>query len=165
MVKWLGKKGVEKVLEERDNKLRAIEFENVGLQGEIRAHQQQIERCENRIAHLQQRYVDYCRDPGKDNIVIIIEKNSTPEDDEFHEYPYYIARIQRRLSANKRKWFQKQYPNHRIIVDAIDNPNSIHSFNRFEENKNIEKFYCHFRLVGISLHELCVDTGKYTSTS
>ena len=32
-------------------------------------------------------------DRGLDSIVMIIEKDSTPEQDEFYEYPYYIARI------------------------------------------------------------------------
>ena len=27
------------------------------------------------------------KDPGKDNIVMIIEKNTTPEEDGFYEYP------------------------------------------------------------------------------
>ena len=31
--------------------------------------------------------------PGKDKIVMIIEENTTPEEDEFYEYLYYIARI------------------------------------------------------------------------
>ena len=28
---------------------------------------------------------------------MIIEKNTAPEEDEFREYPYYIARIQQRF--------------------------------------------------------------------
>ena len=38
---------------------------------------------------------------GKDNIVMIIEKNTTPEEDEFYECPYYIARIQRQFINTK----------------------------------------------------------------
>ena len=40
-------------------------------------------------------------DPGKDNIVMIIEKNTVPEEDKFYEYCYYIARIQRRFIRTK----------------------------------------------------------------
>ena len=32
---------------DRDNKIQAIQYENVGLQGEIRAKDHQIARCEN----------------------------------------------------------------------------------------------------------------------
>ena len=54
LVKWLTKKGVEKLqkdqkkaIEERDTRIQAIEYENVGLQGEIRAKDQQIEASQN----------------------------------------------------------------------------------------------------------------------
>ena len=46
------------------------------------------------------------KDP--DDIVMIIEKNTTPEEDEFYEYPYYIARIQRRFIDTKIRWFKAQ---------------------------------------------------------
>ena len=32
---------------------------------------------------------------------MIIEKNTTPEEDEFYECPYYIARIQRQFINTK----------------------------------------------------------------
>ena len=63
-------------------------------------------------------------DPGKDNIVMIIEKNTTPKEDEFYEYPYYILRIQRRFIMTKRQWFRAQYPHHRFIIEKLDNANS-----------------------------------------
>ena len=44
-----------------------------------------------------QSHVPHANDLGKDNIVMIIEKNTAPEEDEFSEYPYYIARIQQRF--------------------------------------------------------------------
>ena len=55
--------------------------------------------------------------PGKDNIVMIIEKNTTPEEDELYEYPYYIARIQRRFINTKKRWFKAQYSHHRFIME------------------------------------------------
>ena len=80
---------------------------------------------------------------------MIIEKNTTPEEDEFYEYPYYIARIQRRFINTKRRWFKAQYPHHRFIMKGQDNANGIHAFNRFEEEGFVERFQCHFRLVDI----------------
>ena len=44
--------------------------------------------------HIINRHVPCANDPGKYNIVMIIEKNTAPEEDEFYEYPYYIARMQ-----------------------------------------------------------------------
>ena len=111
LVKWLTKKGVEKLqedhqkaIEERDTRIQAIEYKNIGLQGEIRAKDQQIEASQNialrlstlcRIAELVERYVDHCRNPSKNNIMIIIRKHTTPENDKYHNFPYYISRIQR----------------------------------------------------------------------
>ena len=95
------------------------------------------------------RYVDHAKDPGKENIVMIIEKNTALEDDEFYEYPYYIARIQRRFITTKRRWFKAQYPHHRFIMEELDNANSIHVFNRFERRGYVERFQCHLRIVDI----------------
>ena len=36
----------------------------------------------------------------------------------------------------------------------IDNPNSIHSFNRFEEEGHAEQKYKHFRLIDLTREEL-----------
>ena len=77
---------------------------------------------------------------------MIIEKNTTPEEDGFYEYPYYIARIQRRFINRKKRWFKAQYPHHRFIIEELGNVNSVHAFNRFEEEGYAERFQCHFRL-------------------
>ena len=94
---------------------------------------------------LKKRHVPRAKDSGKDNIVMIIDKNTTPQEDEFSEFPYYIARIQR-----KKRWFKVQYPNHRFIRKERDNPNSIHTFNRFEGKGLVETFQCHFRFADIT---------------
>ena len=38
----------------------------------------------------------------------------------------------------------------------IDSSNSIHSFNRFEEEGHVEQRYNNFRLIELTLEELCV---------
>ena len=40
--------------------------------------------------------------PGKENIAMIIEKNTSPEEDELYEYPYYIVKIQRQFINRKK---------------------------------------------------------------
>ena len=72
---------LQQAVEDRDNRIQAIEYENAGLQCEIRAKDQQIEASQNRIAELVERYVDHCRNPSKDNIVIIVRKHTTAEND------------------------------------------------------------------------------------
>ena len=39
---------------------------------------------------------------------------------------------------------------------VIDNPNSIHAFNRFEEQGHPERKYNHFRLIDLTRRELYV---------
>ena len=132
-----------------------MEFDNVALQAQRDVYESQLQKCQDRIQDLMQnRHVPKAEDRGLDTIVMIIEKNSTPEQDEFYEYPYYIARIQRRFAVTKKRWFRTQYPNHHFIVEELDNANSIHAFNRFEEQGCIERHHCHFRLVGLGLEKL-----------
>ena len=134
-------------LQNRGNQIQAIQYENVTLKAQRDVYKEQLQKCQDIITHLRTRYVDHAKDPGKDNM--IIEKNTTPEEDEFYEYPYYNARIQRRFINKKRRWFKAQYPHHRFIIDGLDNANSIHVFNRFEEKGHIERFQYHFRLPDI----------------
>ena len=129
--------------------LQNREYENVALQAQRDVYKEQLQKCQDIITHLKKRYVPHAKDPGKDNIVMIIEKNTTPEEDEFYEFPYYIARIQRRFIKTKRRWFKAQYPHHRFIMKELDNANGIHAFNRLEEKGYVERFQCHFRLVDI----------------
>ena len=91
-------------LQDRDNRIQAIEYKNIGPQGEIRAYQEQLQRSQNRVTELGQRHVDHARNSGLDNIVIIIDNHTKAENDKYHHYPYYISRIQRRNRFVKVHW-------------------------------------------------------------
>ena len=80
--------------------LQNREYENVALQAQRDVYQAQIRDL------IINRHVPRAKDPGKDNLVMIIEKNIAPEEDEFYKYPYYIARIQRRFISTKIRWFK-----------------------------------------------------------
>ena len=174
LTKWLTRKGVEKLvihhqkaIDEKDMQIalldddltesqehaRQLEFNNTGLQGEIRAKDQEIARRQSEISELRERYVDHCRDPSKDNLVVITRKHTTDEDDEHFEYPYYISRIQRRAISAKRRWLLDQFPDSEEIV-VIDNPNSVHAFNRLEEEGHVERYKCHFKLIDLTRDDL-----------
>ena len=45
---------------------------------------------------LRTRYVPHARNPGKDNIIIIVRKHTTSANDKYYDLPYYVARIQGR---------------------------------------------------------------------
>ena len=97
LTKWLTRKGVEKVIQEhqkaineRDMQIamlddnltesqelvRQLDYNNMGLQGEIRAKDQEI-------ARLERRYIPLLEDEKKNYVMTIIAKNS-----ESAEYPF-----------------------------------------------------------------------------
>ena len=133
------------------------------LKEDIQHKDEQIVIYENRIAHLRQRYVDHAKDPGLDNIVIIVRKHTTSEEDPNFHLPYYISRIQRRKQYVKLRWLERHFPDHEVIVE-IDNPNSIHAFNRFEEEGHVERKFNHFRLIDLTrdnLFDMGISGGDY----
>ena len=160
LVKWLSKEGVEKIqedhqlaIQDHDNQITAIQYENVALQAQRDVYQTQLQRCIENITHLRARYVDYSRDPGKVNIVIIVRKHTTSANDKYHDLPCYISRIQRRKWYVNLKWFDWHFPDHEVIV-KIDNPIIIHAFNWFEKDGHVQWRYNNFRLIDLTRREL-----------
>ena len=133
--------------------LKNCEHENVALQAQRDVYEAELQKCQDTITHLKTRYVPHARDLGKDNIIIIVRKHATPANDKFHDLPYYVPRIQRRKRYVKLKCFDQHFPDHEFILE-IDNPNSIHAFNRFEEEGHAERKYNHFRLIDLTREEL-----------
>ena len=66
--------------------------------------------------------------------------------------PYYIVKVQRCKRYVKLR-FDRHFPDREVIVE-IYNPNSIHAFNRFEEEGQAEQKYNHFRLIDLTREEL-----------
>ena len=66
----------------------------MALQAKRDVYKEQLQKCQNIITHLKKSHID--------NIVMIIEKNTTLEEDGFYDFPYYIARIQRRFIKTKK---------------------------------------------------------------
>ena len=62
--------------------LKNREHDNVALQAQRDVYNDQLQKCRDIITHLKTRHVPHAKDPGKDNIVMIIEKNTTPKEDE-----------------------------------------------------------------------------------
>ena len=98
----------QQAIEEKDaaipllnDDLKNREHDNLALQAQRDVYKEQLQKCQDIITHLKTRHVPHAKDPGKDNIVMIIEKNTAPEEDEFYEHLYYIARIQRRFITTK----------------------------------------------------------------
>ena len=62
-----------------------MKYKTAGLQGEVQAKEQQLEICKNTIDHVRERYIDHARDPGKDNIIIIVRKLTTSCTNKYHD--------------------------------------------------------------------------------
>ena len=114
-----------------------IHYENVALQAQRDVYQAELEKCQDTIAHLKTRYVLHVRDLAKDNIIIIVRKHTTPASGKYHDLSYYVVRIQRHKRYVKLRWFDQHFPDLEVTAE-IDNPNSIHVFNRFEEEGHTE---------------------------
>ena len=118
LVKWLTKKGVEKIQEEhqqaiteRDNQIHALEFRN-------EEHQQKILKLNKEIDDLiKNRHVP--RRGYFDNVLCFIKKNS----EEAH--PYYVIRCQYRQLEKYKRCLKLCYSNMEE-ADRCDDPNAIH---------------------------------------
>ena len=71
----------------------------------------------------------------------------------FHDLPYYVVRIKRRKRYVKLRWCDRHSPDNEVIV-KIDNLNSIHAFNQFEEEGHVERKHNHFRLIDLTREDL-----------
>ena len=116
-------------------------------------YQAELQKCQDIITHLKARYVPHVKNPGKDNIIIIVLKHTMPANDKFHGLPYYVMRIQQCKRYVKLGWFDRHFPDHEIIVE-IHNPNSINAFNKSEEEGHAERRCNHFRLIDLIREEL-----------
>ena len=74
-------------LQNCDNQIQAIKYENVALQAQGDVYQAQLQKCQDIIIHPKTRYVDHARNPGKDNIIMIVWKHTRPGNDKHHDLP------------------------------------------------------------------------------
>ena len=111
-------------LQKRENRTQAIQYENVGLQGKIRAKDQQI-------ATLQRRYVGYLSKEDKNNGISIIAKNS-----EEAEYPHISICGQHGYRRHKARVLLACNQGSTLFADG-DTPNTITTYNLSRENRLI----------------------------
>ena len=64
------------------------------------------------MVYLKAWYIYHVKDPGKDNIIIIVRKHTGSANDKFHDLPYYAARIQRRKRYVELRWFDQHFLDH-----------------------------------------------------
>ena len=126
-----------------DKIIQAIQYKNVGLQGEICAKDQQIEK-------LEKRYVGYLENTSKNNGITIIAKNDASL------YPYIAICGQHGYRTHKTKVSLVRNTSSFKFADS-DTPNSIVAYNFWREHRLIitdPNRPRHFRLEGITQEQL-----------
>ena len=74
----------------------------MALQAQRDAYQTQLQRSQDQICKLIINFhVPCANDPGKGNIIMIIEKSTTPEEYEFYEYPTILREYHDALLGKK----------------------------------------------------------------
>ena len=181
LTKWLTRKGVEKVMEEHqkaiEEKQRAIdekdmhialldddltesqdlvrqlEFSNTGMQGEIRAKDQEIHRRREEVQDLvANRHVP--RRQGIDNVLCFVDKKSNDK------HQFYVIRCQRKALETHKRCLRNRYPD-MVILEECDDANAVHRWCRFK-GETIEDFHRnHFNLdeEGRELFETAFDVA------
>ena len=151
LVKWLAKKGVEKLeedhqkaIEEWDTRIQAIEYENVRLQGEIRNARRTITDL---IAN---RHV--LRSGAIDTVLVVVEKNAdedTKEHKRAKNFDKYMLRCHKKQVDGRLSVLRAKYPNMVVLEPRCDDGNAIHVWNRFKQRVLLTKenyYHNHFRL-------------------
>ena len=131
-------------LQDRDNQIQAIQYESVGLQGQIRAKDQQI-------VTLERRYVDYLSDEDKNNGISIIAKNTDEA-----EYPYISICGQHDYRRHKVRVLLTRNKGSTLFADG-DTAYAIVTYNFWQEHRLIvvdPNRPRHFRLDTINQEQL-----------
>ena len=131
-------------LTESEDLVRQLEYNNTGLQGEIRAKVEEL-------AVLRQRYVPILEDDRKNYGMTIITKNN-----ESAEYPFISICGQHGYRKQKKKMVLLKNPGSTEFADG-DTPNAIVTYNMWREHGLIEtdpRKPRDFRLVNIAENQL-----------
>ena len=80
-------------LQDRNNEIQAIQYDNVALQRQKDVYQAELQKCQDTIARLRTRHVPHAKNLSKDNIIIIVWKHTTSANDKYHGLPCYVVRI------------------------------------------------------------------------
>ena len=129
---------------DRGNMIQAGQYENVGLQGAIRAKAQEIPA-------MQSRHVGYLTNEYKNNGITIITKSN-----ELAEYPYISICQQHGYRGHKTRVLLALNQGSTLFADE-DTPNAIVTYNFWKENRLIvvdRNRPRHFRLDAVNWKQL-----------
>ena len=116
--------GKQQAIEERDNQLQAITYQNQFL-----VHDRTM--LHNEIQNLvRNRHVP--RSGDIDNILCVVEKNNPDETGKPGRHSYYMIRSQKKALSKHLNILRDKYPNMIVKEPECDDPNAVHCWNRFK---------------------------------
>ena len=177
LVKWLTRKGVEKVAEEHQKAIaekqraidekdmqialldddltesqkhaRQLEYSNTGLQGEIRAKDQEIGRRRKEVQDLiANRHVP--RRWSIDTILCFVDKKSS------EKHQFYVIRCQQKTMEKHKRCLRNRYPD-MVILGECDDGNAVHRWCRFKEDVDFHRNHFNLDKEGRELYETAFD--------
>ena len=114
----------QQAIEERDNQLQAITYQNQFL-----VHDRTL--LHNEIHNLvRNRHVP--RSGDIDNILCVVEKNNPDEIGKPGRHPYYMIKSQKKALSKHLNILRDKYPNMIVKEPECDDPNAVHCWNRFK---------------------------------
>ena len=178
LTKWLTHKGVEKVVEEHEKAMeekqraidekdmqialldddlaesqehaRQLEFNNTGMQGEIRAKDQEIDRRRGEVQDLiANRHVP--RRWSIDTILCFVDKKSSNE-----KHQFYVIRCQQKTMEKHKRCLRNRYPD-MVILGECDDGNAVHRWCRFKEDVDFHRNHFNLDREGRELFETAFD--------
>ena len=178
LTKWLTRKGMEKIaqehkkaIEEKQREIderallsddwkesqehaRQLEYNNTGLQGEIRAKDQEIDRRQEEVHDLiANRHVP--RRVSIDTILCFVDKKSS------EKHQFYVIRCQQKTMEKHKRCLRNRYPD-MVILGECDDGNAVHRWCRFKEDAILDFHRNHFNLdeEGRELFETAFDIDE-----
>ena len=113
-------------LTESQDLVRQLEFSNTGMQGEIRAKDQEIHRRQREVQDLVvNRHVP--RRHPIDNILCFVDKKSN------EKHQFYVIRCQRKAMEKHKRCLRNRYSD-MVILGECDDGNAVHRWCRFKED-------------------------------
>ena len=111
---------LQQAVEDRDNRIQVIDYENVGLQVEIRAKHQQIEASQ----------------AGAIDTALVVVENNADEDNKEHKkaknFDKYTLRCHKKQADGRLSVLRAKYPNMVVLEPRCHDGNAIHLWNRFK---------------------------------
>jgi len=123
--------------------VKQLEYNNTGLQGEIRTKDKIVQDL------IDNRHVPRERG-GVDNMLCFIDKGADEE-----EHRYYVIKCQQKSLEMNKWWLKKRYPD-MAVLEECDDPNAMHRWCRFKVDVIKKPFYYknHFSLDTLEKREL-----------